>query len=160
MMTNVARDRRHLPDLRSQTKAAITRAIRAGRAEGEGIFPISQRIRDQVGSGPWTSAKIRARVVARTETRYAQNISAVSVSRSHGAEYVEVLDARLGPTDAYCEAIDGEIVTMSDAEVLARTEHPNGTRDFAPIFDPDAVPATVRPETPDRERDAVVEESS
>lgn len=158
-MTNVARNRAHMPDLRSQTKTAITKAIRTGRAEGEGIFPISQRIRDRVGAGPWKTAKTRARVVARTETRYAQNVSAVSVSKRNGAQYVEVLDARLGPTDAYCEGIDGEIVTMADAETLAATEHPNGTRDFAPIFDPDSVPATVRPETPNRERDAVIEGS-
>lgn len=72
---------------------------------------------------------------------------------------MEVLDARLGETDEYCESIDGQIVTLADAETLAASEHPNGTRDFAPIFDPDAVPAEVRPEAPDRERDAVVQES-
>lgn len=158
-MISVARDRRHLPDLKAQTKTAITRAIRAGREEGEGIYQISKRIQDKTGAGPWSSSKVRSRVVARTETRYAQNVSAVTVSRSNGAEYMEVLDARLGETDEYCESIDGQIVTLADAETLAASEHPNGTRDFAPIFDPDAVPAEVRPEAPDRERDAVVQES-
>lgn len=154
-LTSVARNRDHLPDLKAQTKGAVTRAIRAGREAGEGIFDISERIKDKVGAGPWKTKEYRAHIIARTETRYAQNISSVELGKLQGAPYFEVLDARLGPTDSYCMSIDGEIVTANDAEYLSWSEHPNGTRAFAPIFDAEAVPATIRPETEDRDRDAV-----
>jgi HK97 family phage portal protein len=154
-LISAARTRANMPDLIAQSKGAVTRAIREGKRNGESVFQIAGRIRDTVGAGPWKSAETRAEVIARTETRFAQNLATVEIGKAEGAAYYEVIDAQLGPTDAYCESIDGEIVTAADAEYLSWSEHPNGTRAFAPYFDDDAEPATIRPETEDRERDAV-----
>ena len=86
-------------------------------------------------------------MIARTETKYAQNVSSVQAYKeadSVGA--VQVYDALLGETDDYCICIDGAIVSFADADMLMNTEHPNGTRDFGPVFgEPDKYD-TVRPE--------------
>jgi hypothetical protein len=134
-MIDVARDRTHLIDLNGQTKRAVTDAITAGREAGEGIVQISDRIRDDVGAGPWRTAKTRSEVIARTETKYAQNKATLAGGAEIGVDRYRVVDAQLGPTDEYCEWIDGQVVSASDADYLSSSEHPNGTRSFVPIFE-------------------------
>jgi len=83
-----------------------------------------------VNAGP----KYRAELIARTETKYAQNVSSVLAYRQSPAVIaVQVLDAQLGPTDEECELLDGRVVSLDEAERLAEEEHPNGTRNFAPV---------------------------
>jgi len=53
---------------------------------------------------------------------------------TEGIDSVMMIDARLGPTDDECEAMDGTIVTFAEAQSLLNQEHPNGTRDLVPYF--------------------------
>lgn len=123
-----------LIDLKGNARDKLFAILGEAREEGLGAEAIKRRIRDTVGAGPWSDENIRARVVARTETKYAQNVSMVEYTKAAGAPMVMVFDARLGPTDAECEALAGAIVTPAEAEALAASEHPNGTRSFTPWF--------------------------
>lgn len=136
-----------LIDLTKQTKNALFDALTIGRELGEGPAQLAVRIRDKVAAGPWSSSKIRAEVIARTETKYAQNVSSLSAyKQADSVGAVQVYDALLGETDDYCMSLDGAIVSFSDADMLANTEHPNGTRDFGPVFGEPAEYDTVHPE--------------
>lgn len=125
-----------LIDLGQQTRAAMFQALAEGRAEGEGAQQLATRIRDYVEGGPWNSAATRAQVIARTETKYAQNVSTIERARAGGVDRFMVFDGRLGPgrSDLYCMARNNSVVTGDQATVMANSEHPNGTLSFAPYF--------------------------
>ncbi len=122
-----------LIDLTKQSKDATFKALTEAAAEGLGPEAAARRIRDQVGGGPWKDAKTRARVVARTEMAFSTNVSSLELGKSIGAEEALIFDARLGSTDATCEALNGRVASLSDARGLMFDEHPNGTRSFTPI---------------------------
>lgn len=124
-----------LIDLRGGVKDKLFGLLTDARERGLGVDAIKREIRDVVGAGKFSTPDIRARLIARTETKYAQNVSVVEYSKESGAEKVMVFDARLGPTDAECEALNGVIVSQAEAEGLAAAEHPNGTRSFTPWFE-------------------------
>ena len=122
-----------LIDLSAQSKKAAFRSLVQSTAEGLGPEAAARRIRDAVGGGPWGNAATRAKVVARTEMTFATNVSSLELGKSIGATEAVVFDARLGPTDATCEALNGRVVSLSDARGLMFDEHPNGSRSFSPI---------------------------
>lgn len=124
-------------DLDDQTREAIFDALAEGRAEGEGAEALAKRIVNHVEGGPWGTAETRARVIARTETKYAQNISTIERARAGGVEKFVVFDGRLGPGRSKPDHIarDGSIVTAAKADAMAEAEHPNGTLSFAPYFE-------------------------
>ncbi len=126
-----------LVDLDQQSRKAVFDALAEGRAAGEGVDQLVDRIRDQVESGPWGTAETRARTIARTETKYAQNISTVARAQHEGVQRFVVFDGRLGPgrSDPDHIARDGMIVTADEAARMSAEEHPNGTLSFAPHFD-------------------------
>lgn len=126
-----------LIDLDAQTRAAVFDALAEGRAEGEGVAALANRIADHVEAGPWREAKVRATIIARTETKYAQNISTIERARAAGVASFIVFDGRLGLPRSGIDHIarDGSIVTESEAIALADAEHPNGTLSFAPNFE-------------------------
>ena len=79
---------------------------------------------------------MRAKVIARTETMHAQRVSALHTYRElDPVAQVMVFDGRLGPTDEECEMLNGQVVTQEEAWALADSEHPNGTRSFAIVFE-------------------------
>jgi hypothetical protein len=120
--------------LDKQARDSIAEALREGRELGEGASELANRIVDMVGKGPWATAETRAMVVARTETKYAQNASSLEAYRSSDTiSSVRIYDAQLGPTDAECEELNGQEVSFEEAEQLMESEHPNGTRSFAPV---------------------------
>lgn len=124
-----------LVDIPGQTRDAIFQAITAAREAGEGAAGIVDLIREMVAAGPWGSADTRAMVIARTEAKYAQNISSIEAYKSSDTiTGVMVFDAQLGPTDAECEALDQTVVSFEEAERLAESEHPNGSRSFSPYM--------------------------
>jgi HK97 family phage portal protein len=110
--------------------------VRAAREEDLGVPEVARRLRDAIPAGPWSSSKIRADVIARTETRFAQTESALrAYAALEGAgEMVMILDARLGETDEECMEINGAVVTIAEARQSLAEEHPNGTRDIVPVF--------------------------
>lgn len=124
-----------LLDLKEQTRKNLFKALAESREIGEGADAIARRIRDQIPKGPWRDVQTRARVIARTETKYAQNRSMMEYTRASGATQARVFDARLGDTDAECEARADVIVSMAQAEEWLEGEHPNGTLSITPWFE-------------------------
>lgn len=124
-------------DLQGQTRTAMFGAIAEGRAAGEGAEAIAARIYPIVAAGPSSDPEVRARRIARTETKYAQNISTIERGRAAGAFRFVVFDGRLGPGRSKLDHIarDGSIVGDVRAIRMAEEEHPNGTLSFGPHFD-------------------------
>jgi HK97 family phage portal protein len=132
---SAAGTRKGLVNFEKQTKDALFEAISEGRAAGMGSVELASKIRDMVSAGPWLTPETRAMVIARTETKYAQNVSSLEAYRGmDGLTGIRVFDALLGPTDAECEELNGQVVSVEEAEYLAGSEHPNGTRSFAPYM--------------------------
>ena len=124
-------------DLADQTRTAVFQALAQGRAAGEGVDQLVARIAGKVEGGPWASPETRARTIARTEVKYAQNISTIERARAAGVTSMIVFDGRLGPGRSLDSHIarHGSIVSMAEAEQMAIEEHPNGTLSFAPNFE-------------------------
>lgn len=131
-----------LVDLSAQSRAALFNALAEGRAAGEGVEQLAARIRDQVAAGPWTSAETRARTIARTETKYAQNVSTIARAGHEGVDRFLVFDGRLGPGRSAPDhiACTGGVLTADQAAVAAQAARPNCTISFTPLFE-DAEPA-------------------
>lgn len=127
-----------LYDLDLQTREALFDALAEGRAEGDGAEALAARIVEHVEGGHWHAPETRARIIARTETKFAQNISTIERAKAAGVDRFIVFDGRLGPgrsTESHI-ARDGSIVSAEEAEAMAAAEHPNGTLSFAPYFEP------------------------
>ena len=73
-----------LVDFDKQTRDALFNTLAEGRSLGEGPVSLARRIRSQIPKGPWSDVNIRARVIARTETKFAQNISSIQAYRHSG----------------------------------------------------------------------------
>jgi HK97 family phage portal protein len=125
-----------LIDIPAQTRAAIFDALAEGRAQGEGVTALVNRIANQVEGGHWGNAETRARVIARTETKYAQNISTLEAGRAAGVEEYVIFDGRFGEPRSELAHIarDGKIVSAEDAMIMATNMRPNCTLSFAPHF--------------------------
>lgn len=123
-------------DLEGQTRGALFDALTEGRAEGDGAEQLAGRILPYVEGGPWRSAETRARIIARTETKYAQNISTIERGRAAGVGSFVIFDGRLGPGRSVPSHIarNGLIASTDEAIAMAEAEHPNGTLSFAPHF--------------------------
>jgi len=126
-------------DIDGQSRKAMFTALAEGRAEGEGAQALANRIAGYVEGGHWQSAETRARIIARTETKYAQNISTIERAKAGGVQQFIIFDGRLGPGRSLDSHIarDGSIVSAAEADALAAAEHPNGTLSFAPHFQED-----------------------
>lgn len=122
-----------LLDLETATKDTMFSVLEEARAEGLGADAMARRLAQEIPRGRYLDPRTRAEVIARTETKYAQNYSSLEAYRSGDITDVMVFDAQLGPTDEECEAINGETVSLEEAMALMESEHPNGTRSFAPV---------------------------
>jgi hypothetical protein len=131
-----------LVDLEDGTRHALFEAIVDGRTAGEGAADLGRRIREYVPAGRYTQLEqdspgrgvaYRSELIARTETTYARNVSAIAAGGQAGFDQYLVFDARLGPTDEECEALDGTVVDAQEAAQLLEDEHPNGTRSISPV---------------------------
>lgn len=125
-----------LVDLQKQVKDRLFTTIAEAREQGLGPEAIARQIRADIPQGRWSTVEIRARVIARTETKFAQNASMIEFAKATNAQHAMIFDARLGDTDEECEALNGVIVTLEEAETLVADEHPNGTRSFTPWYEP------------------------
>lgn len=123
-----------LLDIAGDTKEAIFKALSESRAAGEGPYRAAAKIRDYVSGGRWKSASYRAKLIARTETKYCQNWASIEAYKGGGVEQVEIVDGRFGPprSDEECIARNGQIMPINEAMQL--DEHPNGTLSFNPVI--------------------------
>jgi hypothetical protein len=128
-----------LVDLGKQSRSALYDALAVGRSEGEGAEALAARIAGHIEAGPWSSVETRARTIARTETKYAQNVSTIERAKAANVDRFIVHDGRLGPGRSLPDHIarDGSIVTAAEADQMATAEHPNGTLSFSPYFGED-----------------------
>ena len=127
-----------LLDITGETRQAIFRSLADGRAAGEGPPALARRIRSQVPAGRFSNAgpKYRAQLIARTETKYAQNVSSLQTYRqSDVVTGLLAFDAQIvgGQTDAECQARNGTVYTFEDAERETALEHSNGTLSWGPV---------------------------
>lgn len=126
--------RRGLIDLTEQTRTSMYRTVASARENGLGVKAIAREIRDQIPRGPWLSVKTRSEIIARTEAKFAQNESSLTVYKNAAnVSRVQAFDAQLGETDADCENRNGQIMTIEAAGMIE--EHPNGTLSWAPVVD-------------------------
>ena len=133
---NTAGTRKGLVNLTEQTRTAMYKTLAEGREAGLGPEALARTIRDGISKGPWNSVETRARVIARTETKFAQNDSSLTIYESaENVNMVLMFDAQIGDTDADCMARDGQTATFAEAESFMNTEHPNGTLSFAPVVE-------------------------
>jgi HK97 family phage portal protein len=123
-----------LIDLDEQTRTALFKALEQGRAEGEGATALANRIANMIEGGPFKDAATRARVIARIETKHAQNISTLENGKSNGFNRFIVYDGRLGPdrSEPAHIARSGSIVSYADAMIMTVNMRPNCTLSFAP----------------------------
>lgn len=124
-----------LIDFTESAKERLMERLEQAREDGEGVESIARDIEDIVPAGRFKDPRDRARLIARNESRVAQTESAVAIYRnSPGITAVRIIDARLGETDEDCEELDGQVVSFEEAQGFIADEHPNGTRDFVPVF--------------------------
>ncbi len=124
-----------LLDLRGDTRSSLFATLEEAQAKGLGIPQTARLIRDRVPAGRFVHAgsKYRATMIARTEARYASNISVAEMGRAAGFEEFVAFDDRLGFGDADCVARDGLVVKGSEVGMESAVEHPNGTLSFSPV---------------------------
>ncbi|MEE8465150.1 MAG: phage portal protein, partial [Dehalococcoidia bacterium] len=124
-----------LMDIEEETKRAIFRALEEGRALGEGPPALTRRIREQVPAGRFGKAgpQYRSSMIARTETKFAQNASSLEIYKaSDVVTGMLAFDNQTGFNDDDCTLRDGKTFTFPEAESEMNAEHPNGTLSFAP----------------------------
>ena len=140
----VARGGTHLlsMDIQGQTRKALFSALAESRAAGHHPSSAATRklIQQHVSAGRFVKAgvKARARMIARTETMYAQNESALATYESSDAiQQVEVADDMMGHGDADCSARAGTILSIAESRNVK--DHPNGTLRFLPVLKDDVI---------------------
>ena len=122
-----------LVDIQGQSRTALFHSLAEGRALGEGPDALARRIRDRIGRGRYKTVEKRAYVIARTETKYAQNLSSIELYQSmETVTGMLAFDAQVGATDAECEQRNGVVYSAADARSELGFEHPLGTLSFAP----------------------------
>jgi HK97 family phage portal protein len=126
-----------LIDLDEQTKAALFKALTEGRAEGEGVTALANRIANMVEGGPRLNAEQRAKMIARTETKHAQNVSTIAGARANGVMQMVTFDGIFGEPRSELAHIarSGKIVSIEAAQLMTDNMRPNCTLSFSPHFD-------------------------
>ena len=124
-----------LLDLDEQARRALRDAIARGVEEGLEAAEIADDIRDRVPRGRFRDPRTRARLIARTEIKFAENKATIEYARSSdGVVMLRARDNQTGYNDEECTDRDGRIFTPMDAERQLVREHPNGTLEFEPII--------------------------
>ena len=128
--------RKGLLDLSKQVKDSLFRALTEAREEGLGPPAAARRIKDLVSAGPWSSPAVRSKVIARTETKHAQNVSSLEVyGASDTISRVQIVDGQLPTSDDFCiernQLGTGESISIEEAWTL--DDHPNNTLSFVPV---------------------------
>lgn len=123
-----------LVDIEQSTRDVLLNAINSGNELGLNPREIARNIRTDVPAGRFVNAgpAYRSQLIARTETNWAMNTSAIATYRE--ADEVEMCIAMDGSDDEDCAARNGQEYTFDEAEAELESEHPNGTLTFAPVI--------------------------
>jgi len=146
-----------------QTQDAVFKAIADGRTLGQGPIEIARAIRSTVGgagmypgvakeaydrailrgwseekalaAGDKAAIQYRAEVISRTETKYAQNVSTLEISKGSGTfNALLAFDSQRGSFDAECDLRNNHTFSFAEAELETEKEHPNGTLSWSPVI--------------------------
>ncbi len=125
-----------LLNLSKQTKDSLFQALVEAREEGLGPPAVARRIKDLISKGPWSTPEIRAKIIARTETKHAQNVASLEVyGASDTISRVQIVDGQLPTSDDFCiernQLGTGESISIEEAWTLS--DHPNNTLSFVPV---------------------------
>ena len=126
-----------LIDLNRQSKDALFNALHKARSDGLGVDAAARLLRQHIEAGPFPDAGVnyRAKLIARTEAKHAQRVSALELYDEAGWTVV-ALDAQLGPevSDPDCIARNGREFSVAEAkiETQAASVHPNCTLAWMP----------------------------
>lgn len=138
-----------LVDIEKDTKRAIFKGLNEGRDAGSSTTEVAKTIRQYVPAGRYTQlAKIptrdgsnrgsvyRSRMIARAESKTAQNTSSLAAYTDHpNVNSVQAWDARVGDEhDPYCEQRDGQIFPLDEAAGEDLTQ-PNCSLSWSPVVE-------------------------
>jgi phage portal protein BeeE len=115
-------------EMAATSRADILAAIKNTVSPDLSIPELSAKLTDAVG-GLSTWSDERAEMIARTETMFAYNDSALKSYGEFGVERVEAID---GDEDTECADRNGRTYTLDES--LTITDHPNGTLDWVPVI--------------------------
>ena len=131
-------------DIKGQTRKALFRGLAESRAAG--FHPSSAATRrlisEHVTSGRFVNAgpKYRAKLIARTETMYAQNESALATYEASDAiQQGEIVDNQTSYGDADCIGRNGFVGSLDECRRHIAQEHPQGTVMVLPVLKDDVV---------------------
>ena len=128
-------------DIRGQTRKSLFAALAESRAQG--LHPSSaatrRLIQKHVSAGRFVNAgsKYRSKLIARTETMHAQNLSSLAAyENSQAVQAGQLADNQMGQGDPDCTARDGQIYPLDECRRILTQEHPNGTLRILPVTSP------------------------
>ena len=156
----VARGGTHLlsMDIQGQTRKALFKGLAESRAAGFHPSSAATRrlIQRHVTAGRFTKMVdrfgrpnghiYRAKMIARTETMYAQNESAMATYESSDAvQQGQIVDNQTGYGDADCMDRNGFIGSLDECRRHIAQEHPQGTARVLPVLKDDPNPPPPEP---------------
>ena len=147
-------------DIEGQTRKALFKGLAESRAAGHHPSSAATRrfIQRHVTAGRFTRMVdrsgnpnghiYRAKLIARTETMYAQNESALQTYEASDAiDQGEIIDNQTGYGDADCMERNGFIGSLDACREHIAQEHPQGTARVLPVLKA-AVPQRAAPQHP------------
>ena len=125
-----------LVDLDKQSRDAVFKALHEARSDGLGVDAAARKLREHIEAGPFPNKGVnyRAKLIARTEAKHAQRVSALELYDEAGWTVI-ALDGLLGDaSDEDCKARNGKEYTIEEAKVEMNSSitHPNCTLTFIP----------------------------
>jgi hypothetical protein len=122
-----------LLDITQSVREALFNALDEGRQLGVNPKEMATVVEHWIPKGKfrYAGSSYRARLIARTETMYAQRYGSIQMYRSSPS--VNQCVAMDGDEDELCAARNGEYFSFDEAELEADNEHPNGTLCFGPV---------------------------
>lgn len=123
---------RRVVAINARTRDAIRDVIVSSIDRGEVLSEVADRIEDLtlLEGGRGAFDELRAETIARTELAEVYNVAQLETFGEYGVTRVEAID---GDYDPECEERNGQIFTLEEAAGIE--DHPNGTLDWAPVFD-------------------------
>ena len=156
----VARGGTHLlsMDIQGQTRKALFRGLAESRVAGYHPSSAATRrlIQKHVTAGRFTKMVdrygrpnghiYRAKMIARTETMYAQNESAFATyEASDAVQQGQIADNQTGFGDSDCVARNGFVGSLDECRRHISQEHPQGTARVLPVLKDDPNPPAPEP---------------